>query len=78
MQRIHTRSAVKHINQNEIWVKTNFKQNQETIKVMTNYDKLFSQLGNDSLAEKFTPDENIRYIGLFDPHNSTVAGKGFE
>ena len=77
MQRIHTKSAVKHINQNEIWVKTNFRQSQETIKVITNYDKLLSQLSSDSLVEKFAPDENIRYVGLFDPTNTTVTGMGF-
>ena len=77
MQRIHTRPVVKHINRNAVWVKTDFKQNQETIKVITNYDKLLSQLSGDSLAENFIPGENIKYIGLFDPANVTVAGKGF-
>ena len=45
--------------------------------MITNYDKLLSQLSSDSLVEKFAPDENIRYVGLFDPTNTTVTGMGF-
>ena len=78
MQRTHTRPVVKHINQNDIWVKTDFKQNQESIKVITNHGQLLNQLNSESLTEKFTAEKNTRYIGLFDPANITVAGKGFE